>query len=434
MKINRLNRQEGAVSNLVLPFLAILVYAILIWTLSKPFIGWLSLENADEKGLSSALQYDKDNATYHYLLGRYYHLNITNPDLEKAVKHYTSSVKLNPLQAGAWINLSKVYQIKGQNDKAEHALKRAVKLNPNNPDLMWDAATFWLINNMSHKAVSALKQYILLMPERQREVYDLCWKLRLNNEYIFASLVPGSYSYQSRYLMYLLSTKRTDESREVWAILDKDNLDRNLFISYVNFLINNSLYDDAETAWKKITDRIEDLSENDPSSLIWNPSFENEILNGGFDWSVREVEGADVFLDDIIRMKGSRSIGVTFDGRHNPDITIAQQVVRVNPGTPYKLKGYIKTSSITTTNGIFISVQGHKCSGLNKNSDTITGSTFWREVSVDFETPVDCNAIIVKIRRARSTKFANKIEGTAWIDGITLKQMTDLTKSRFKKL
>ncbi len=299
---------------------------------------------------------------------------------------------------------------------------------------MWEAGTFWLINNALDKAATSLRQYLLLLPDRQNEVYDLGWKLRLDNNYIFSALVPNSYVYHSKYLLYLINTKRIHETGPVWSAIEKENLEKKVFVAYVNALINSSEYDRAASAWKEITGRMDENTASADTTLVWNPHFEKEILNGGLDWIVNEGEGVDVFLDDTVRMTGSRSIGVTFDGKHNPDVTILQQVVLVKPGTRYTLRGYVKTSSITTTNGVFLGVQGHNCSMTLKKSDAITGTSFWKELSVDFETPDGCNAIVIRVRREKSAKLDNKIEGTAWIDGITLKQQADLPKSTYKKL
>ncbi len=425
-------RRVSVIGTLLAVF-SVIIYAILLLLIARPLLGWLSLGKADEKGLLSAIKYDGNNATYHYMLGRYYQLDLINPDTEKAIQHYITSINSNPLQPGAWIDLSKIYQITGRNTEAEYALERALKLSPNNPDLMWEAGTFWLMNNATDKAVDALKRYIILMPDKQKEVYDLCWKLRLDNNYIINSLVPDIYSYRSNYLQYLVATERVREAQESWRAIDKGSLEKDIFIAYVNFLIKNKLYEEAGDVWKEITKKVEGLESNSDTSLVWNSGFENEILNGGFDWIIGKTEGVNIFIDESVRMTGSRSLGVTFDGKYNPNIAVAQQVVRVKPGSRYTLKGYIKTDSLTTANGIVISVYGHNCKGLYKKSDAITGTNFWREVSFDFDTPADCNAAVVRIARERSTKFDNKIEGTAWIDGITLRQQADLLKKVSKK-
>ncbi|MDP2158126.1 MAG: hypothetical protein Q8K68_10515, partial [Nitrospirota bacterium] len=359
--------------------------------------------------------------------------SLDRPDMPKAIAAYQESLKRSPLQPGVWIDLSKAYQMNDQTSEAEHALGRAVKLNPNNPSLLWEAATFWLMNNMTEKAAAALRQYLLLEPAVQPMVYDLCWKLRLENSVIISTIVPQSYTYQSGYLSYLMAAKKAAEAADVWKSLDPNSVEKKDFIAYTNFLLGNSLYAEAETVWNEVTAKIEGMHGREANSLLWNHGFESEPLNGGFDWRITEAEGVNVFIDDTIKMTGSRSLGVVFDGQHNPDITIAWQVVPIIPGAHYSLRTYIKTDSITTKNGIFMQLQGHNCTGLEARTDSVLGTGYWHEITVDFEAPASCSAAVVKIRRERSQKLDNKIEGTAWIDGIILKPQTATQTSSSKK-
>jgi len=419
---NALGRQRGSAVGLGLSVIALVLYLLLLIPLARQATGWYFFTRASESGLLSAVRYDGHNETYPYLLGRLYLMNIEDPAPEKAITFYRRSIALNPLQAGAWTELSRAYHMSGKDSDAEQALERAVMLSPNDPGLMWDAGTFWLMNGKVDKAFGAFRKYLLIEPGFQTMVYDLSWKVQPDNAYILKNLVPETYAYQSKYLAYLISTKKTDEAQAVWRTLDQGSLQKGDFISYVNFLIASSLYDQAAEVWKDITGKIAGMAKEDSASLLWNYGFENELLNGGFDWRVKETEGVNVFLDDSVHMTGRRSLGVLFDGKHNPDIAFASQVVKVTPGAAYLLRGSIKTDALTTSNGIFLQVVGHTCTGLDKRSDVITGTTFWREVTLEFEAPASCSAVVVMARRERSYKLDNKIEGTAWIDGMALKQ------------
>lgn len=407
----------------LLKLVAVLIYALLVLLLAQPFAGWFSLwKSPGEKGLSAAVDYDGSNSHYYYLLGRYYGLNMRAPDMEKAAGYYRKAVSLSPLLAQAWAGLSEMYQMSGNKREAEYSLDRAVRLDPTDPSLMWKAATFWLIEGSTDKAVETLRKYILIEPDRQREVYDLCRKLGIDNHYLLDKLVPGAYKYRRDYIEYLMGVGSIDDARDVWRIIDRRSMDKGLFLDYEDFLIRNRLYGEAEKIWHDIMPRL--VGADRVPSLVWNPGFEHEIMNGGFDWVVREGEGADVFIDDSVRMMGSKSLGVEFDGRHNPGITIARQIVVVSPGASYTLGGYIKTESLTTDNGIFLDVEGYKCSPMRERSRTVTGTSFWTKVTVNFKVPNNCEAVVIGIRRERS-KFDNKISGSAWIDGITLRQRAD---------
>ena len=397
----------------------ILLYPLLIWLVVKPLLGSLFF-NPTEKGLLSATSYDSGNATYHFLLGRFYQYNSEAPDLRSAIKSYNESIKLSPLQGGCWLDLSKAYQTSGLLKDANMAMERTIRLTSKNPVAIWEAGIFFLINGNTEMAIRTFREFILLKPDKQEDVYDMVWKLPLDSHYIYANLVPPSYPYYRRYLLYLMSTDKLQEAKDLWKNMEGLAIEDALFIRYIDFLISGHLYDDAEKVWKDfISLRLKNKKEELPS-LPWNGSFEVDIVNGGFDWKINETEGVDVFLDTGVHLLGGRSLGLTFDGAHNPDITAASQVVRVVPKSRYTLRGYIKTDSITTTNGIFLSVEGHDCKSLYKKSDVVSGTNMWKEVDVEFETPPECSVISIMIRRERSYKLDNKISGTAWIDGIIL--------------
>ncbi len=272
--INERNSPKNTFSYIVFSTAAVFIYIVLIWLLAKSFMGRLSLGKADEDGLLAALRHDSGNSAYHYLLGRHYHMNLISPDTEKAIEHYRESIRISPLQANVWIDLSKAYRANGQTAESERSFERAVKLSPNDPALMWEAGTFWLINNKPDKAVGALKRYMLLAPAKQNDVYGLCWGLQLGNTYILQNLLPDNYEYRSGYLSYLISTGHAAEAQETWKTIDINKLDKDLFMKYVNFLILSGLYDEAWTIWKEVTGKMEGMEKHDDTSLVWNPGFE----------------------------------------------------------------------------------------------------------------------------------------------------------------
>ncbi len=432
MKNSCLGRRGSAPAVLVSVLALILLIASLI-PLGAKVLGWYFFREQDEKALTTALRWDKGNASYHYLLGKYYHMSLASPDMPRAIEEYQESLRRSPLRPGVWVDISKAYQLNNQPAEAERALERAIKLNPNNPPLLWEAGTFYLMNNMTEKAVTALRQYLLLEPAMQSMVYDLCWKLRLENSFIIQHIVPQSYLYQAGYLSFLMAAKKIAEAEDAWNALDPNNIEKKDFIAFTNFLIDNGQYGQAEAVWDAVTAKIEGMHGREAASLLWNHGFESEPLNGGFDWRITEAEGVNVFIDDTVKMTGSRSLGIVFDGQHNPDITFARQIVPITPGTRYSLRTYIKTDGITTKNGVFLQVQGLNCTGLSVRTDSVVGSGYWKEMPMDFEVPAGCSAAVVMIRRERSQKLDNKIEGTAWIDGIILKPQTATQTSSFKK-
>jgi Tetratricopeptide repeat len=398
------------------------LYLFLLSFLTRQLLGQLSFSSISEKGLLSSVSYDSRNSTYTYLLGRFYQYKIERPDLRKSVFYYQESLRSSPLQGGCWLDLAHAYQTSGMTENAGKALNRAVMLNSENPGVIWEAGVFYLINGDIGESVRNFKKFILLKPDSQEGVYDMIWKLSVDSSYVLKNLIPDSYPFYKRYLLYLMSTDRIRESKELWEAMQRKTVEDELLLNYEDFLISKHLYDDADTIWKDFTFKKFKVKADDRQNLLWNGDFALHVMNGGFGWRISEARGVDVFLDSDIHILGKKSLGVTFDGTENPDAVIASQVVKVNPDTKYLLRGNIKTENITTANGLYFGVYGHDCRGFYRKSDVITGTNFWREISLDFQVPTGCRAITVMVKRDRSNKFNNKISGNAWIDEISLKQ------------
>ncbi|NWF98328.1 MAG: hypothetical protein HXY52_05255 [Nitrospirae bacterium] len=398
------------------------LYLFILSIIISQLLGFMVLRKIDEKGLSSAISFDRDNATYYYLLGRFYQYDIYQINMEKAKKYYFESLKRNPLQGGCWLDLANIYKTQGQILQAGETLKRAVALNANNPQIIWEAGLFYLNNNNIKDALQNFKQFIILNPGAQQTVYDLLYKLPVNSDDIINVLLPYNYSYHKNYLLYLISTKRINDAKNVWKNLYKQNVEDELILKYTDFLISEHYYEEAKEIWDKFISAKFQKSENENASEIWNNSFELKMLRGGFDWKINEAKGVDIYIDNDIHIHGKRSLGIDFNGTENLGITLASQVVMVKPGAAYRLKANIKTNKITTTNGIYFNITGHDCKELNVNSEVVTGTNFWKELLIDFKVPNTCNALTIMIKRDRSQKLDNKISGSVWIDQIILTQ------------
>jgi len=397
-----------------------LVYLFSVHFFCRQFLGQVFFSKGTGKGFLSAHSLDKRNATYSYVLGRFYHYIDETPDLNRAAWYYRDSLRQSPLQGGCWLDLAKAYQAGGFRAEAGEALERAVNLTPGNAAVRWEAGIFFLINNNSRKAVENFREFIRLRPGAQGDVYDMVWKLSVDSHAMVKSLMPAEYTFYKGYLLYLISTKRVDESMDLWKLMGGFRAEDELYLQYTDFLISGHRYHDAEGVWDAFLGKRFPGALKDERSLIWNGSFEHEIQNRGFDWRIRETQGVDVFLDRDIYLMGRASLGIAFDGTSNPGIAMASQVVRVTPDAGYTFRGNVKTDSLTTKNGIFFSVSGHDCKGFSRRSEVITGTNFWNEISFDFDVPDTCSALSVSVGRDKSYKLDNKISGNVWIDDISL--------------
>jgi len=65
-----------------------------------------------------------------------------------------------------------------------------------------------------------------------------------------------------------------------WKSLDQAGMQKNDFISYVNFLISNGSMTRPDRSGRRSPGKVEGMVREDAASLLWNHSFENEPMNG----------------------------------------------------------------------------------------------------------------------------------------------------------
>ncbi|MGD0885989.1 MAG: hypothetical protein ABSA46_14170 [Thermodesulfovibrionales bacterium] len=377
-----------------------------------------------EDALLRAYRITPEDARYPYLLGLFYHQSQNPKDMEKAINAYRLSLQRNPTDSQTWLALAKAYRDYGATENAAFALRKSVALDKNDPDLLWEAGVFSLREEKVSYAAQLFRRYIYIVPEEQENVYSLFHSMKVDSEYIVDNLVPRDGISVRRYLNFLVANKLLHESAAVWERMKPYGLDRKDYIGYCNFLIEEGEIRDALEIWSEFVKKFKlSTVEEQPDSLIWNGDFELPIENGGFDWRLGQADGVSIFRDHDIKKTGEASLSTHFDGKHNPDLSIIYQIVPVEPGKNYKLTGFIKTEKITTTNGIFFEVTGHRCEPFVKRSEPVTGTNLWRRMEIEFITPKDCKTVVVGVRREKSVKFDNKIAGDAWIDSLSLDRL-----------
>lgn len=379
----------------------------------------------NENDLLVASKITKEDARYHYILGLYYFNNPNRPDIDKAIKSYLLSLEKNPLDSNSWLAIARAYRDKGMKEYAGYAVKKAVYADRNNPDIIWESGVFLLESNVP-EAISLLRKYIYMVPQEQENVYSLSYMMGVEPAYMLKNLIPQEYSFYQRYLNFLMNNKLFQESAEAWRAMKTFNPERKDYIQYCNFLIQSGNMSEASEVWNEFLKRFDLVKNgNTPNgNHIWNGGFEMEIENGGFDWVIGTTEGVRIFRDRDIKASGYASLSARFDGKNNPDVYIAQQIVLIEPGKLYKVAGSIKTDKITTRNGIFLEVSGYQCSPFVIKAEPVTGTNLWKRMELEFTTPQNCKAVRVGIRREKSDKFDNKIGGDVWIDSISMIQKT----------
>jgi len=374
-----------------------------------------------EKSLLKAIQFTPSNPDPFYGLSLFYQWDFRSMDLKKSLAYLCGAIERNPLEQTYWINLAKIRQQSGEQEKFESALVNAIRVNPTGYQGRWVVGNLYLQGEVVEKALPHFSYLLRYYPEQSGTVYDLWSKVVDDPDFILEKLVPQDPLAISTYLSYLYDAGDWGSAKKVWrkrASLG-EKPDRNETLRHIDFLISRNELDEAMEVWKA---RLQQEKRSLPfdGNVVTNGSFEEEnILGGGFDWKIAEVKGAKVSRDHSVAFEGNHSIRISFEGKENVDFHHLHQVVPLKPSTDYLLKAWIRTKEISTKSGPRIEIYGIG-SAFHASSEAVVGDNAWRELSVRFRTPPKSKGGVVRVRREKTDKFDRLISGTVWIDNVRL--------------
>jgi hypothetical protein len=105
------------------------------------------------------------------------------------------------------------------------------------------------------------------------------------------------------------------------------------------------------------------------------------------------------------------------------------QSARVLPGS-YVLRAWVRTEGVTTNEGPRIEVQdAESAARLNLRSDSFLGTRGWTPIAIPFAVGPATNVIAVRVIRDPSQKFDSKINGTFWIDSLSVTRSSSPTET-----
>ena len=393
---------------------------------------------------SRALEYDPGNATLWWHRGRLRHYSVGTVDIPLAISDYQKALSLNPRLSQAWVDLADCYERTGRYAEAEEALDKACATYTYSPITRWQAGNFFLRRGNLPRMYECFKMASQYDPGKLDIAIDIAWKVDPERAGILEKLVPDTLPANLRYLDFLVSRDELDLARAAWErVLKNDIPPETEFkaassFGYIDHLLARSRFEDAERVWDEALQKsgsgLRDMRmvregpadrASGPPNLVWNGSFENEILRGGFDWRYPEMKDVQFEVDLNNRIEGLKSFKVTFGGANLQFSHLSQIVPIPGPGS-YLLDFYLRTEGLTTDQTPYLSIQGYpEASGASLRTDRFPESTEWKKLTFPFEVSNKCKAIQLVLRRDPSSKFDNLIKGSLWLDDISIKMVNE---------
>ena len=355
-----------------------------------------------------AIRYDTDNADYHFLLGQIYFSSTEFLDLNRALKEFKETVRLNPNRSAHWQELAKWYEQENQLDAARDAVHHALETDPNYAKTHWFAANLYLrIQDMKEADFEMRRAADLDTRGYLPQVLDLVWRFYEDPDLIVSTHVPNTREANLMALNYFVSKKSEHGSNLAWARLKTFESTVPERFPYIAYLESLGKWHEASHIF----------SFPKPPDSFYNGSFEAESIQGGFDWRWASTDDADVRRDTTAAKDGLASLMVSFSGKQNIDFAGVAHDLVVEKGKHYSVTFWMKTEGISTNEGMFVDVIG--CQDC-KPSEKQTGTTYWQQFRIPFTAASD--AVTVRLRRVPTTKLDNLLQGKVWLDAFDLVQ------------
>jgi tetratricopeptide (TPR) repeat protein len=402
-------------------------FAIAAILVSQAGVIWLATHRLESEQLAQmergADLIPKNGAAWDRL-GRLYQWDFVNADLARAIADYQHAVRDDPRSSHYWMDLASAYESSGDNARAQDAYEHAQTVYPLSAEVAFNYGNFLLREQKYPEAYAKLQQAVRTDPTLLPLAISRTWRSGEDVNQLLDQVLPADTDAYLQTLDFFAAIHKAEPGLAVWrrliALGQPIPLARTL--PFLDEVIREDRADDARRIWIEALTAA-GLPHNAPAnhSLIWDGDFAQDFENGGLGWRWNNVFGAEISFDSGAPPSGVRAVRVDFTGGTNLALDGPSQYVPVEPGRTYHFHAYLRTERITTESGVQYSVTDpNHANTVNVTTDSFTGTHAWTAVEADVPTGAVTHFLLVRLNRNPSRLFDNKIEGTAWIAGVSL--------------
>lgn len=397
---------------------------MLAWSAARhELAAFWAASSAPELQLRAA-EIEPTNAELWHQLGRYRQFDLQNSDLPLAIAYYKRAISINPGSAAYWMDLGDAYEAAGNLSQAEQAFRKARQLYPVSAQAAWRLGNFLLRQGRVPEAFQQIHAAVLADPKLAPLAVSRCWRSTQDIDEILQHVLPDERDDNWGAIEFFVDAREPVPAMAVWRriAVRREAFPVSQAFPLLDMLIEKGSLADARRVWAQALSAAGIQFKGDSKdSLLWNGGFEDEPLNGGFDWRVAPLDGARMALDEQVVHSGKRSLRVDFDGTSNVEFENIWQYVGVEPSTRYRFSAFFRTEALTTDSGMRFEIRDVSRPGNPPRfTANVAGTQAWVEEQAEFATGPGTTLLQVVLRRTRGEKLANKVGGTVWVDDVAL--------------
>lgn len=413
---------------LLVLLISLSVAGIIFFSAGKNGVADALNRSSDPGNWLRAAQIEPQYGEYWRRLGRYRQYDLDNADPLLAIEYYRKAVRADPRSSRDWMELGASYEQNNQPQLADAAYQRAIADYPISAEVKWNYGNFLLRRQEISAGIAQLHQAIVIDPKLRPLAISRCWQSQPDVSVLLDLLLPAQPDAYLDALDFMASVRELPAGMKIWERLLalKQRFPIESTFAFFNAMIQSGHTDDGLRMWRQAYDvnglaydRVYDQGAD--HSAIWNGGFEHDTVNGGFDWRIFGVPGVLIQPDTAISHSGKRGMRIDFGGGANTDFFHLFQFVAVQPNQKYHFRAWLRTRNITTDSGVRFYLGDPENNGdVRLLTPSVTGTTKWTPVDADIETGPSTHVLLLQVRRLPSRAFDSRIDGTAWVDDVSL--------------
>jgi hypothetical protein len=368
-------------------------------------------------GLQKAIGIEPANADAQYYLGRIY--LFSEQDAERALPYLREAAHLQPQSARHWLDLAAADQMTGNQSSYRADIAQAVWADPKTPDVAWEAANLYLADGDIDKSLPYFRTAIENADDGAPGAFDLVWRSTHNVDLMLDRLLPPMVVPHLRLLTTLSRANEYQAATRVWnAILQLGQpIPARWSFVYIDYLLREKHPEEAFAAWRHLADYSSAMNtaESVNDVPLTNPSFEDEILNNGFDWHIEPPSSVSITTDDSEFHTGSQSLSLAISGPFQ--FAGVSQPAVVQPGADYVFSIYERSHELMSASGPLFVVEDAYDHQIIASGKELTGNVAWREERVAFTVPAKTHLVTFRLIRLEPDR---QIHGHMWLDDARL--------------
>jgi tetratricopeptide (TPR) repeat protein len=375
-------------------------------------------------GYERAVRLEPGDAGNWYLLGRYWQYNMEQTDPEQAIKDYRIALSLDPRSTDAWLDLATAYDGEGDEVKARDAFLAAKRVYPASAEVSWRYGNFLLRQGELNAAYSEIRRAVEADPKRGPEAFSRCWRAAPDLNAILDKALPASKDIYVGAIRELVAEAQLDPALAVWSRLvtlhPKMSPKEIYFLT--NALLQSGRAKDLERVWQQAVSFMNNPPSDPAGSILWDGGFESGMIGDGLAWQFPPPQsGLQVALDTEQAHSGKQSLRLMFTGDENIQYNGPCHFAIAKPGAAYLFSAWVRTEALTTDEGIRFQLRTVSPTGSHvAATPDLHGSEPWTDITLPWTAPPDTSIVQVCVIRNISGDPDGDIQGTAWVDDVSL--------------